>query len=631
MNVIAKTNIVIITVIIATLTNTTLCAQSKPSRKAQRLYNEALTDFHNNDLDNAILRVNDCLAADSCYIDARLLKADILTSLKQFKEAAVTNINTAAIDTTRISLYLNAGRQFMRCGEYDSAADAFSNYLNHVKSKSKYQYADSLLKACMIAKNYVDNKYEITNYYSDSLINTDNDEFINALSSDETTLFFTRRHLVRGFINEDIMSAKRENINDNQFDNIESINDLLTLEGNEGAVTLSPDGSILFFTACGREDGMGSCDLYYSRRLNDHRWSAPKNLGPSVNSEYWESQPCMSSDGRTLFFSSNRPGGYGAEDIWYTRLNDDGIFSEAKNIGNQVNTEFKELSPFIHFDGITLYFSSNRPNGLGGLDLWMFNMQNDTVATNLGYPINDFNDQMNFVVSPSGGRGYISTVNDLGTDYDIVSFDIPEDVKPVPTVCKPGIVIDASTDNPVSNVRIDLTEYNAETKDGIVSNSDENGKFIVCMKTYSKYGITVVAPNYMIYSALIENDTNTIVVRMQPLEIGKPVIINNVQFEYDSYELKPESFPELNRLVRMMKDNETLSFDIYGHTDNAGEDNYNQRLSEKRAQSVYDYLVSMGISASRLTYKGFGANKPVAPNDTEEGRKLNRRTEVVPR
>ena len=631
MNVIAKTNIVIITVIIATLTNTTLCAQSKPSRKAQRLYNEALTDFHNNDLDNAILRVNDCLAADSCYIDARLLKADILTSLKQFKEAAVTNINTAAIDTTRISLYLNAGRQFMRCGEYDSAADAFSNYLNHVKSKSKYQYADSLLKACMIAKNYVDNKYEITNYYSDSLINTDNDEFINALSSDETTLFFTRRHLVRGFINEDIMSAKRENINDNQFDNIESINDLLTLEGNEGAVTLSPDGSILFFTACGREDGMGSCDLYYSRRLNDHRWSAPKNLGPSVNSEYWESQPCMSSDGRTLFFSSNRPGGYGAEDIWYTRLNDDGVFSEAKNIGNQINTEYKELSPFIHFDGITLYFSSNRPNGLGGLDLWMFNMQNDTVATNLGYPINDFNDQMNFVVSPSGGRGYISTVNDLGTDYDIVSFDIPEDVKPVPTVCKPGIVIDASTDNPVSNVRIDLTEYNAETKDGIVSNSDENGKFIVCMKTYSKYGITVVAPNYMIYSALIENDTNTIVVRMQPLEIGKPVIINNVQFEYDSYELKPESFPELNRLVRMMKDNETLSFDIYGHTDNAGEDNYNQRLSEKRAQSVYDYLVSMGISASRLTYKGFGANKPVAPNDTEEGRKLNRRTEVVPR
>ena len=315
----------------------------------------------------------------------------------------------------------------------------------------------------------------------------------------------------------------------------------------------------------------------------------------------------MSSDGRTLFFSSNRPGGYGAEDIWYTRLNDDGTFSEAKNIGNQINTEYKELSPFIHFDGITLYFSSDRPNGLGGLDLWMLNMQNDTVATNLGYPINDFNDQMNFVVSPSGRRGYISTVNDFGNDYDIISFDIPENLKPVPTVCKPGIVIDALTDNPVSNVRIDLTEYNAEIKDGIVSNSDENGQFIVCMKTYSKYGITVVAPNYMIYSALIENDTNTIVVRMQPLEIGKPVIINNVQFEYDSYELKPESFPELNRLVRMMKDNETLSFDIYGHTDNAGEDNYNQRLSEKRAQSVYDYLVSMGISASRLTYKGFGA------------------------
>ena len=631
MNVIAKTNIVIITVIIATLTNTTLCAQSKPSRKAQRLYNEALADFHNNDLNHAFLRVNDCLATDSCYIDARLLKADILASLKQFKEAAVTNINTAAIDTTRVSLYLNAGRLFMRCGEYNSASDAFSNYLNRIKNKSKYQYADSLLNACMIAQTFVDNKYEIKNHYSDSLINTDNDEFINALSSDETTLFFTRRHSVRGFINEDIMSAKRENIKDNQFDNIESINDLLTLEGNEGAVTLSPDGSILFFTACGREDGMGSCDLYYSQRLNDHRWSAPKNLGPSVNSKYWESQPCMSSDGRTLFFSSNRPGGYGAEDIWYTRLNDDGTFSEAKNIGNQINTEYKELSPFIHFDGITLYFSSDRPNGLGGLDLWMLNMQNDTVATNLGYPINDFNDQMNFVVSPSGRRGYISTVNDFGNDYDIISFDIPENLKPVPTVCKPGIVIDALTYNPVSNVRIDLTEYNAETKDGIVSNSDENGQFIVCMKTYSQYGITVVAPNYMIYSALIEYDTDTIVVRMQPLEIGKPVIINNVQFEYDSYELKSESFPELNRIVKMMKDNETLSFDIYGHTDNAGEDNYNQRLSEKRAQTVYDYLVSMGISASRLTYKGFGATKPVAPNDSEEGRKLNRRTEIVPR
>ncbi len=631
MNVIAKTNIVIITVIIATLTNTTLCAQPKPSRKAQRLYNEALADFHNNDLNNAILRVNDCLATDSCYIDARLLKADILTSLKQFKDAAVTNINTAAIDTTRVSLYLNAGRQFMRCGEYNSAADAFNNYLNHVKVKSKRQYADSLRNACIIAQKFVDSKYEITNIYFDSLINTNNDEFINALSSDETTLFFTRRHSVRGFANEDIMLAKREDINDNQFDITESINDLLTLEGNEGAVTLSPDGSIMFFTACGREDGMGSCDLYYSKRLSEHRWSTPKNLGPSVNSKYWESQPCMSSDGRTLFFSSNRPGGYGEEDIWFTRLNDDGTFSEAENIGNHINTEFKELSPFIHFDGVTLYFSSDRPNGLGGLDLWMINLQYDTVATNLGYPINDFSDQMNFVVSPSGKRGYISTVNGLSDNYDIMSFDIPEVVKPVPTVCKPGVVIDASTGNPISDVRIDLTEYNDGTINGIVSNSDEYGQFIVCLKTSGSYGITVVAPDYMFYSALIEHDTDSIVVRMQPFEIGKPMIINNVQFEYDSYELKSESFPELNRIVKMMKDNATLSFDICGHTDNAGEDSYNQKLSEKRAQTVYDYLVRMGIPASRLTYKGFGATKPIASNESEEGRSLNRRTEIIPR
>jgi outer membrane protein OmpA-like peptidoglycan-associated protein len=340
---------------------------------------------------------------------------------------------------------------------------------------------------------------------------------------------------------------------------------------NEGAQCISPNGEYLFFTICNAELGYGSCDIYWAKREGDS-WSEPKNCGSKVNTKYWESQPCMAADGKTIYFTSNRPGGEGGMDLWKTEMIAEGVFSEPKNLGNVINTPYDEISPFLHFDQQTLYFSSDGHLGMGGRDLFYSKLQSDKSwgkPVNLGYPINSYKDESGIFINAQGNVAYFASNRPGGFGgLDIYCFELEESLRPEPVLFT------------VNNI-----------------DDEEN-------------------------SSIVEEVLDTI-------KIGDTFVLPNIFFEFAQSNLLPDSYLELQRLLYYLHKNETVKIEISGHTDNQGSDTYNQKLSMERAKAVYHYLIANGIDFHRLSFKGYGKERPLAPNDTEENRAKNRRTEVL--
>ena len=383
-------------------------------------------------------------------------------------------------------------------------------------------------------------------------INSPIDEYLPTLTADGKMLIFTRYD--RLAMAEDFYYSRYK---DGHWTRAVRMAEPLNSDENEGAGCISQDGRILYFTACGREDGAGRCDLYLSYRKAGG-WSRPQNLGPAVNTSGWESQPCHSIDGQTLYFVSDRSGGYGGMDIWRSTLVE-GRWSKPVNMGPGINTAGDEKSPFISFDNQTLYFSSNGRVGMGGLDLYMCRRTGDTDWSEpqiLGYPINTRGDESSLIVSPDGRTAIFSSDNYGGQgQLDLYTFALPEQVQSEPVVYKEEI--------------------------------------------------TELAPE---------------------LKVGESITLKNVFFQTGKYTLLEISIVELDKVVEMMQKHPTLHIELGGHTDNTGNEAANQKLSEQRAKAVYDYLVGHGVSADRLSYKGYGQSQPVADNSTPEGRRQNRRT-----
>ena len=383
-------------------------------------------------------------------------------------------------------------------------------------------------------------------------INSPDDEYLPTLTADGKMLIFTRYN--RPAMAEDFYASRLVN---EKWSKAVRMAEPLNSDENEGAGCISQDGRILFFTACNRPDGAGRCDLYVSYRKAGG-WSRPQNLGPAVNTSGWESQPCLSIDGQTLYFVSDRSGGMGGMDIWRSTLVE-GRWSQPVNMGPTINTKGDEKTPFISFDNQTFYFSSNGRVGMGGMDLFVCRRTGDTTWSepqNLGYPINTRGDESSLIVSPDGSTAIFSSDKFGGQgQLDLYSFALPETVRPEPVVYKEEI--------------------------------------------------TEVAPE---------------------LQVGESITLKNVFFQTGKYALLDISIVELDKVVEMMQKHPTLRIELGGHTDNTGNEAANQKLSEQRAKAVYDYLVSHGVQADRLSYKGYGQSQPVADNSTPEGRRQNRRT-----
>jgi outer membrane protein OmpA-like peptidoglycan-associated protein/Tol biopolymer transport system component len=610
-------------------------AQNSPIRKAQDSFEDAQQYLRQNIYDEGIKYLDEAIKYDPKFQLAYIQLGDVYKRLKNFpkaKENYEKAVNSAPEIETRI--YFVLGESQLLTGDYTKAKNSFQIFQQKYKgtdpdfiNKTKKYILD-----CEFALNAIQKptKYEPINmgFY----INSVNKEYFPTQTADGLTIIFTR--VVNN--NEDFFISTKKN---EEWQRAKPLSTQInTPNFNEGAQSISPDGKYLFFTGCNRPDGLGRCDIYVSRKEGND-WGRAVNLGKTINSEFWESQPSISPDGSTLYFVSNRPGGIGSYDIWKSTLTAEGIWTIPVNLGAKINTIYDESTPFIHADGKTLYFSSNGWPGFGDKDIFFSRITTDgefSNPINLGYPINTFNEEIGLTVSADGNDGLFSSNMTGGGfgDLDIYHFKLPEAVKPLPVTYVKGTVKDKDSKALLSaNVLVvDLKTNTAVFND---FTSEETGDFLAVMPLGSDYAFNADVPGYLFNSQrfeLKENKSNKpfeIEILLERIKVGSNVTLNNIFFETNRYELLPSSMIELTILTSLLQSNPTIEIEIQGYTDNVGEDKLNERLSENRAKAVYNYLLKEGITAKRISFKGYGKTKPRADNTTEEGRKQNRRTEFV--
>lgn len=396
---------------------------------------------------------------------------------------------------------------------------------------------------------------------------------------------------------------------------------------NDAIVGLSPDGQKLF-TYKGDNGG----DIYMSV-LEGSVWSKPEKLNDNINTKFKESSASFSYDGRTLYFVSNREGGQGGNDIYISKADASGQWGKAENIGATINTQYDESGVFMHPDGKTLYFSSKGHNTMGGLDIFKSIYENGkwSVPENIGYPVNTTDDDAFFSMAANGQHGYLSSVRKEGAgshDIYMVTFK----ARPPQLALLKGTILNDKTLKPVEATIEIIDNVTREVISTFKSNS-ATGKYLISLPSGHNYGITVKADNYLFHSENLDlpksyNYTEVVKdVKLKSIAVGSKIVLNNIFFDFGKATLRKESEAELDKLTKLLNDIPTLRIEIAGHTDNKSSADFNQKLSEARAKSVVDYLIAQGINASRLRYKGYGLTRPIADNNTEQGRQLNRRTE----
>jgi outer membrane protein OmpA-like peptidoglycan-associated protein/Tfp pilus assembly protein PilF len=587
--------------------------------------------------------------ADPRFVEPRIMLAEIAerngkdaVAMTRYREAMA--INPRFFPVAQLHL---ADLEF-RAGQYAAAEKNYTEYMKQEEEPQRKARAKLGIRNCEFAAKAIDQPVPFEPKNLGPNVNSADPEYYPCLTADDGTLIYTRRVKAPEIpiygMQEDFYVSRRD-LEGNWKPSI-PLPVVNTRAFNEGAGTLSPDGRFLIFTKCALEDGSyggalsgeGSCDLFISRRIGD-RWGVPQNLGTPVNSSHWETQPSMASDGRTIYYirGSVARDGIKSMDIWTTTMADDGSWSKPVKLGENINTPYQEESVQIHPDGQTLYFSSNGHPGFGGLDIFMSRKQPDGSwgpALNLGYPINTSADENSLLVSADGRIAYFASdrAGGLG-DLDLYSFELYKEARPLPVTYIKGNVFDSGTKAPVeADVQLyDLKTGNLAT--GAYSDP-KTGEFLVCLPN-GEYALNASAEGYLFFSKNYDVAASTVgkpvtlEVPLSPLTAGSTIALRNIFFNTASYELLPTSNAELDKLVKLLQANATLRIELGGHTDNVGADAANLTLSDQRAKAVRDFVVAKGIDGARITAKGYGETKPVATNDTEEGRAQNRRTEVT--
>ena len=633
--------------IIIFLSTTTLFSQdgvklSTKSKKAIRYY-EAATKFYDNYNNlSCIEEAKKAIAEDPQFIEAYFLIASTFSDMKESEDAIDYYQKAIAIDEDYYpgAYYLLAGLQ-LSVGKYAEAGDNFRKFLQFKgESPLKRKGAEKGLEVVNFALYQIEHPVPFDMKNMGENINSANDEYLPAITADEQTLIITVR---RPKDAQTISQATKleedfyiSNQNNGVWTKAEPIGPPLNTHGNEGAQCISPDGQYIYFTACNRDDGLGSCDIYFSKKTGNG-WTTPVNLGSPVNTSAWESQPSISADGKTLYFASSRENGKGGMDIWKCIMNENGSFGNPINLGDSINTRYNEMSPFIHPDNQTLYFSSDGMLGMGGKDIYFSRKNKDGIWTkpvNIGYPINTYADEINLLVNAKGNLAYFSSDKPGGYGkYDLYSFELYKEARPQMVSYMKGKVFDAENlrklDAGFEVINLENGEVVAQSKANAIS-----GEFLVCLPVGKNYAINASKEGYLFYSDNISLEGIHSEVKpylkdipMKPIKVGEVVVLRNIFFETDKYDLKNESKVELDKLTSLLKKNPLLKIEISGHTDNVGNEKYNLTLSENRARIVSEYLTSNGIAKTRLSFKGYGMSKAVDNNNTEEGRANNRRTE----
>ncbi|TRZ82401.1 MAG: hypothetical protein D4R91_03845, partial [Sediminibacterium sp.] len=515
--------------------------------------------------------------------------------------------------------------QYMVLGNYNKAASIIESYKNTLPSYLKNK-AFELLSICSYAQMHpTQSEIKVTN--AGDSVNTADAEYFPSITVHDSLFLFMRRS---SFKREDFYTSI---ITKNKFSKASPLSDDLNMEEKKGSMSLTQDLNTLYYAADYNEKGFGRYDIYKVTKTKKG-WSEPKNVGKNINSDYWDSSPSIAPDNQALYFCSNRPGGYGGIDIYVSYKNEKGFWEEAMNMGPSINTTGDEQAPFIHADNKTLYFSSNGWPGFGGSDLYVSRKKIDgnwSSPMNLGYPINTFDNEGSIAVAGNGFEGYIASDRaDSRGSLDIYKVILALNTRPNKTFYVNGFIADALTKKPIAG-EVVLINTNEETNTMQIK-VDTNGYFILGLPYLDSIGIRVNSKDHEFASTLLslENinslSSSTLNFYLAPIEKTFTKNFNNIFFEINQSILNKKSFVELGALVIFLQATPSANILIEGHTDNKGDSVQNKLLSSKRANAIATYLISKGIDTSRIKTIGLGGTKPISDNATEEGRIKNRRT-----
>jgi outer membrane protein OmpA-like peptidoglycan-associated protein len=491
-------------------------------------------------------------------------------------------------------------------------------------------------------------------------VSTPDDEYLPMFSPDNELIFFTRKRMVRAKGDivsrevEELMEARRPNAS-TDFDPARILPEPFNTGDNYGGVTISVNNKEMFVTVCEPPDSRGyrNCDIYrthYDSRFNldyggqEWEWTGLDNLGPNINTpDGWESQPSLSGDGRTLYFATVRANTDGI-DIFQSTRNEKGEWSKAVPVKG-INTYGNEKAPFMHSDSRTLYFAAKQDSagrghrGVGGYDIFFSKLNDDgtwTKPRNIGHPINTDQDEHGLIVSTDGRTAYFASGRYKGMGgLDIYGFKLPENVRPEEVLLVKGQVKD-DKGQVVKDATVEIKYMDTRQTEIIqVDNSDGRYATVVKLRPGADVVMTVKKQDHVFESRSFSAEDSlkpgvtAVDMTVRKIEVGKSYRVNDIKFASNSTAITKASEHILDELIVFLKENPTVKIRVEGHTDNVGRLEDNMALSSDRAFTVMEYLQDQGVAAGRLAFKGLGPTKPVASNDSAEGRALNRRTEFV--
>ncbi|WNJ16212.1 OmpA family protein [Pontibacter sp. G13] len=416
------------------------------------------------------------------------------------------------------------------------------------------------------------------------------------------------------------------------------LSDTINTEFNEGSACLSPDAKTLYFTRCREGRGFGNCDIYQASYDPGTRgWINVHNLGGDINSDAWDSQPNISADGRTLFFASNRENGFGGVDLYYATMDDNGIWSSAKNLGPMINTPNNEVTPFFHRINQTLYFgSSGHLKNFGGYDIFKARRMSDRWETpkNIGPLVNTPGNEYYFSINGLGTKIFYANSKNpeedhVKQDFDLFSFPMPMEARPDAVVQLSGFLMDSTTGHPlVGSVMVLDMEEGVEIAPKKIN---EHGFFEFDLVNNRKYRIYVMGDNFLtVKNDLVISGDTSFQIFTESFAQNKPIVFESLEFNSNSSKLSGTVKPKLDYIIRFLKHYPMFKLHVDGHTDSDGRAESNMRLSVQRAQSIADYISTSGeFEAGRIQAHGFGETKPLVPNDSEENKRKNRRVEFI--
>lgn len=610
--------------------------------KAIKLYQEGEELTLSRQYADAISKYQAAIAREASFLEAYVKASQLYITTGELEKAEkmanagksrlsgknATSKNVAEFGWVLTNIYWHKG-------EFQAAYDEFEKVdpILDPAFKNHMYYKDMVARMAFL-QSQLGNSQSIQKEQLTSPLNQFRLQYFPVLTADGEQILFTKRDGTGNFDKEDIFTS----FSDGQGGWTAPLSLAQTINSpyNEGTCSVTADGNILIFTSCDAPDSQGSCDLYVAYKVKGS-WERPTNMGVKVNSRSWDSQPSLSADGRILFFSSNRRGGFGGNDIWYTVRQNDGSWADAKNLGDIVNTPKDEISPFMFFNNEILFFASDGHQGFGGMDIFLSRVKNGEFQKpeNLGLPINDQLEQVALFITAKKDFAYYTELTTEAEQNDrslLYRFKFPEEIYLGENLTvTEGKVFNSKTGQPI-DATLSLVSLTNDSTLYQFQSDGKTGDFMMLYPENAVSGLYVEKKGFLPKIYNVERDkiqnVKDLKVELTPVGSGEEFVFENVFFEFDKFDLKPESMSSLKRLLKFLLENPNVNILISGHTDNVGSVAYNQTLSLQRAKSVQSFLVAAGLHAGRVMVDGKGDKEPMVPNTTPQNQALNRRITI---